>query len=144
MAVPGGLFSHNLSTVTSITQRAKKSSLLIIIVQHGMMVITAVFGFFLQLPHKDVSLFNIAGYMVKAPACDELPHGSNCWYRCHAATQMHVRTPTYAHTHTHRHPSPHPLLLWNLSPRQRYVVVMEVVDEDDDDIGDDGYEQDCA
>lgn len=62
------------------------------------------------------------------------------------ASLRHRCTHTYIHrlhTHIHhRHPSPHPLLLWNLSPRQRYVVVMEVVDEDDDDDDDDGSEDD--
>lgn len=54
------------------------------------------------------------------------------------ASLRHRCTYTHIHTHIHRHPSPHPLLLWNLSPRQRYVVVMDEGDDDDDD----GYEDD--
>lgn len=54
------------------------------------------------------------------------------------ASLRHRCTYTHIHRHIHRHPSPHPLLLWNLSPRQRYVFLMDEGDDDDDD----GHEDD--
>lgn len=84
-------------------------------------------------------------FLSELPCCGwtwyKLQVTSNLWLAAPQSKLVNVPccdTDACRHTYTHRHPSPHPLLLWNLSPRQRYVVVM---DEGDDDDGD-AYEDD--
>lgn len=79
--------------------------------------------------------------MVSSSLKQTVGEGGSLRHRCtHGYTYKGY---IHTHTHIHRHPSPHPLLLWNLSPRKRYVVVLEVVDEiDDDHDDDDGQEGD--